>query len=155
MRYRFPLIFRILIYFILQTNSIFAQKLILGASKQGLCSFYSDKFEGFTTSNGEQYRGANFTAAHMSLPFNTIVGVINLQTSKYVIVRINDRGPHRKSRLIDISKAAAKELGIVKRGLAKVEIRILGFNGFQSLNVIDPIGMRADSLNNLFFGNPN
>jgi rare lipoprotein A len=148
MHQKFFIIFIIIYLIAFQSITLFAQKLILGATKQGICSFYSDKFEGLSTSSGERYSSKAYTGAHRSLPFNTIVAVINLKTNKYVIVRINDRGPHRKTRLIDISKSAALELGIVKMGLAKVEIRILGFDNFQSLNPIDPESMEADSLNN-------
>lgn len=128
-------------------NSIVAQKKILGSEREGLCSFYSNKFNGFKTSNGEQYDINLFTAAHKSLPFNTILAVFNLKTEKYVIVRINDRGPFRKSRLIDISKAAANELGIAREGITKVRIKILGFDGFQNLDPIDPIGDEAEVKN--------
>lgn len=145
---KFFVISIIIFLLLIQSFTLFAQKLILGSTKKGICSFYADKFEGLPTSNGERYNSDAYTGAHRSLPFNTIVAVINLKTNKYVIVRINDRGPHRKTRLIDISKSAALELGIVKKGLAMVEIRILGFDNFQSLNAFDPEGMKADSLNN-------
>lgn len=128
-------------------NNLVAQKRVLGAEKEGLCSFYADRFDGLNTSNGEQYDKNLYTAAHKSLPFNTILAIFNLKTDKYVIVRVNDRGPHRKTRLIDISKAAADELGIVKLGITKVRIKILGFDGFQNLDPIDPIGDEADLRN--------
>ncbi|MES2798115.1 MAG: septal ring lytic transglycosylase RlpA family protein [Bacteroidota bacterium] len=125
----------------------FCQKRVLGAEKLGLCSFYANKFDGLQTANGEKYDKDQFTAAHKSLPFNTILAVFNLETEKYVIVRVNDRGPYRKTRLIDISRAAAVELGIVSRGIAKVKIRILGFDNFQNLEPIDPPGLEAEFKN--------
>ncbi len=125
----------------------YSQKAILGAEKEGYCSFYADKFDGLPTSNGEKYNKNEYTAAHKWLPFNTLVAVFNLKTGKYVIVRINDRGPHTRNRLIDISKSAAIDLGITKLGLAKVYIRVIGFNNFQYLEPIDPTADDAERLN--------
>ena len=128
-------------------NNLIAQKKILGSEKEGLCSYYANKFDGLNTSSGEQYDKTLYTAAHKSLPFNTLLAVFNLKTEKFVIVRVNDRGPHGKTRLIDISKAAADELGITKLGITKVRIKILGFEGFQNLDPIDPVGEEADLRN--------
>ncbi len=125
----------------------FAQKNVLGAEKEGMCSFYADRFDGLPTSNGEKYDKNGFTAAHKTLPFNTLLAVTNLKTNNYVIVRVNDRGPHKVSRLLDISMAAAKQLGIKKAGIAKVRVKVIGFNNFQNLEVNDPPGNEADSRN--------
>ena len=139
----------LLFYFFFITNSFFGigQKAILGAEKEGTCSFYSDKFDGLPTSNGEKYNKNEYTAAHKWLPFNTLLAVFNLKTNQYVIVRVTDRGPHTRNRLIDISMAAAVALGIKKLGLAQVKIKVIGFNNFQYLEPIDPIGDEADLLN--------
>ena len=134
-------------FFITSTFFGIAQKAILGAEKEGICSFYSDKFDGLPTSNGEKYNKKEYTAAHNWLPFNTLLAVFNVKTNQYVIVRVNDRGPHTRNRLIDISMAAAIELGIKKLGLAQVRITVIGFNNFQYLDPIDPIGDEADLLN--------
>jgi rare lipoprotein A len=130
-------------------SKLYAQKLVLGSEKEGLCSFYADKFEGQATSNGEPYLKDNYTAAHRTLPFNTILAVFNLETEQYIIVRVNDRGPYAKNRLIDISKMAASDLGILKNGVAKVKIRIIGFDGYQILDPIDPEGNEAELRNEL------
>lgn len=125
----------------------FAQRNILGAEKDGNCSYYADRFHGLATSSGELYNKNEYTAAHKYLPFNTLLAVFNLKTNRYVIVRVNDRGPHTRNRLLDISKAAADELGIVRWGIAKVKIRIIGYNNFINLQPIDPPGLEADLLN--------
>ena len=93
--------------------------------KTGIASFYADKFEGRTTANGEIYYHAKRTAAHQTLPFGSIVKVTNLENNKYVVVRINDRGPFVDNRIIDLSKSAAKDLGFVKKGLTKVKIEVI------------------------------
>jgi rare lipoprotein A len=77
------------------------------------------------TANGETYRAADLTAAHKKLPFNTRVRVVNLRTGNSLIVRINNRGPYVKGRIIDLSVAAAKKLGTYNQGLAKVRIEAL------------------------------
>jgi rare lipoprotein A len=88
----------------------------------GLASFYADKFEGRTTANGEKYKHSKHTAAHKTLPFGTILSVINLENGKVVTVRVNDRGPFVKGRIIDLSKSAAKELNFINQGVTKVKI---------------------------------
>ena len=124
-----------------------AQKLILGSERTGLCSYYSDKFEGLKTSNGELYDKSLFTAAHKYLPFNTLVSIINIMTGEEVIVRINDRGPNTRKRMIDISGEAANKLGIKKCGIVKVKMRIIGFDSFQYLLSSDPVDLTAEILN--------
>jgi peptidoglycan lytic transglycosylase len=91
----------------------------------GIASFYADKFEGRKTANGEIYYHVKKTAAHQKLPFGSIVKVTNIENKKFVVVRINDRGPFIDNRIIDLSKSAASELGIVKKGLAKVELELI------------------------------
>lgn len=85
-------------------------------------SYYAKKFEGRKTANGEKYKGVKFTAAHLTLPFGTLITVRNLRNNKFVIVRVNDRGPHSRKFSLDLSQSAAKELGIYKLGYARVEI---------------------------------
>lgn len=88
----------------------------------GKASYYASFFHGRKTTNGERYSNDKFTAAHLKLPFGTIVTVTNLANGKTVDVRINDRGPHSKILMIDLSQAAAKELGFYSQGVAKVEM---------------------------------
>ena len=91
----------------------------------GIASFYADKFHGKKTASGEIFDQEDYTAAHRELPFGTKVLVKNLENNKSVIVRINDRGPFKKSRLIDVSRAAAEELDMIKAGIVEVEIKVL------------------------------
>ncbi len=94
-------------------------------NKTGIASFYADKFEGRQTANGEIYYHVKRTAAHQTLPFGSIVKVTNLENNKYVVVRINDRGPFVDNRIIDLSKSAAKELDFIEKGLAKVRVELI------------------------------
>lgn len=92
---------------------------------KGKASFYGDKFHGRKTASGELYDRTLFTAAHRTLPFGTMVTVRNLLNSKTVVVRVNDRGPHKKSRIIDLSYAAAEKVGMLSKGIVPVEIEII------------------------------
>ena len=91
-----------------------------------VASYYADKFHGRKTANGEIFDMYALTAAHKSLPFNTMVKVTNLDNGKSVVVRINDRGPFVAGREIDVSKAAASKLGMLSEGVARVSLQILG-----------------------------
>jgi rare lipoprotein A len=88
----------------------------------GKASYYTNRFHGQTTANGETCDMKEFTAAHRTLPFGTIVRVTNLNNGKMVFVKINDRGPYIKNRIIDLSKAAAKQLDLVESGVGRVKI---------------------------------
>lgn len=94
-------------------------------TQTGIASFYADKFEGRKTANGEIYYHIRKTAAHPDLPFGSVVKVTNLENHKFVVVRINDRGPFVQNRIIDLSKSAAQELEFVDKGLAKVKIELI------------------------------
>ena len=91
-------------------------------TKTGLATYYHRKFEGRRTTSGAKYRRKKFTAAHLTLPFGTIVTVTNLSNGKSVDVEINDRGPYGKRYIIDVSESAAKELGFFNKGQSKVTI---------------------------------
>lgn len=91
----------------------------------GIASWYGPGFNGRHTANGEIYNMNGISAAHKTLPFGTIVQVVDLQTGRSVVVRINDRGPYVKGRIIDLSKGAAEALGIIGKGIAEVGLRIL------------------------------
>ncbi len=92
---------------------------------QGSASYYAAKFHGRRTASGETFNNNAMTAAHRTLPFGTMVRVTNPATGKSVVVRINDRGPFTKGRMIDVSRAAAEELGLVQRGHATVELALI------------------------------
>jgi rare lipoprotein A (peptidoglycan hydrolase) len=90
----------------------------------GQASFYASEFHGRKTSSGERYDMDDFTCAHRWLPFGTRLRVTNIGNGKSVVVRVNDRGPWKHRRIIDVSRAAARELDMMKSGTAMVEVRI-------------------------------
>jgi rare lipoprotein A len=92
----------------------------------GMASYYGSELHGHKTASGERFDMYKLTAAHPSLPFGACVRVTNLANGKSVVVRINDRGPHTKRRIIDLSYAAAKQIGMVGTGTAKVKIDGVG-----------------------------
>lgn len=92
--------------------------------QEGEASYYSDKLHGNKTASGETYDKDALTAAHRTFAFGTRVKVTNLETGKSVNVVINDRGPHAKNRIIDVSSAAARELGMIEAGHIKVRLEV-------------------------------
>ncbi len=95
------------------------------AEETGYASYYAGKFQGRLTANGEVFDTRRFTAAHKTLPFNTIVRVTNLKTGESTLVRINDRGPFVEGRIIDLSRAAAAAIGMVGDGVVRVSVEIV------------------------------
>jgi len=95
----------------------------------GIASWYGPNFHAKKTSNGEIYDMYADTAAHKTLPMNTVVKVYNKDNGKSTVVRINDRGPFVAGRIIDLSNAAAHKIDMVKKGTANVTLTVLGFNG--------------------------
>ena len=93
-----------------------------GLIDQGLASWYGKRFHGRRTASGERYDMHAFTAAHKTLPFGTRVRVRSVRTGQEVVVRINDRGPFRRGRVIDLSQAAINALGLRQRGVTAVEL---------------------------------
>jgi len=93
--------------------------------KVGLASWYGDPYHGRRTSNGETYNKYKMTAAHRTLPFDTVVKVNNIENGRNVKVRINDRGPFVDNRIIDLSYAAAREINMIGPGTAKVSLDVL------------------------------
>ena len=98
-----------------------------GYTEKGIASWYGKKFHGRKTSNGETYDMYAMTAAHKTLPMNVHLKVTNLDNGRSTVVRVNDRGPFVRSRIIDLSYSAAKELGVVGPGTASVRIEALGY----------------------------
>jgi len=96
-----------------------------GYIQTGIASWYGSDFHGGPTASGERYDMTSLTAAHPSLPFGTLVKVTNLNNGRDVIVRVNNRGPYLRNRIIDLSKEAAKQLGMVSAGIAKVKVEVL------------------------------
>lgn len=101
----------------------------VGQTMKGIASWYGPNFHGKKTSNGEWYNMYAKTAAHKTWPMDTMVRVTNLQNGRSTVVRINDRGPFVRGRIIDCSYAAGKELGLDRMGIAKVKIEVVGFAG--------------------------
>lgn len=101
----------------------------IGDKASGIASWYGPNFHGKKTSNGEIYNMYNMTAAHKTLPMNTMVRVTNLKNSKSIIVRINDRGPFVAGRVIDLSKTGAEKIDMIAAGTAPVLLEVVGFNG--------------------------
>lgn len=91
----------------------------------GTASFYAKKFEGRRTSSGQRYRSTERTAAHRTYPFGTLLEITNHDNGMKTIVRVNDRGPHAKSRVIDLSYLAAKDLGLINSGTADVTLKVI------------------------------
>jgi rare lipoprotein A len=110
--------------------SIWALLLLLGTDafafeQEGLASWYGGKFQGRQTASGEIFDTNEFTAAHRTLPFGTILKVTSLESGKSTVVRINDRGPFIPGRIVDLSRAAAAAIGLAGRGVAMVRIEVL------------------------------
>lgn len=105
-----------------ESNSLAATGKLL---EEGVASWYGPNFHGKLTANGEKYDMHGLTAAHRTLPFNTVLEVENKDNGKTVQVRINDRGPFAKDRIIDLSKKAAEEIEMVGPGTANVSLRLI------------------------------
>ena len=91
----------------------------------GIASYYGGKFHGKRTASGEIFNKNAMTAAHRSLPFGTRVKVTNLRNGRTVLVRVNDRGPHVQGRMIDLSQAAARKIGLSRAGTVRVKLEVL------------------------------
>ena len=91
----------------------------------GMASWYGEDFHNKKTANGETYNMHDFTCAHRTLPLPSLVKITNLQNGKSMIVRVNDRGPFAKNRIVDVSKNVAKELGFYLQGTTKVKVEFL------------------------------
>ncbi len=96
-----------------------------GRSQTGMASWYGKKFNGRPTASGEIFDMYKLTAAHKKLPFGTRVRVTNLKNGKSVVVKVNDRGPFVRGRIIDLSYAAAKKIKMINDGVVKVRVEIV------------------------------
>mgnify|MGYP001806356031 CR=1 FL=1 len=114
---------RIALTTIALSMGVLAPPALADTDQTGVASYY---WQGKGTASGERFNADAMTAAHRSLPFNTKVQVTNLRNGRSVVVRINDRGPFIRGRIIDVSKAAAGELGFKGHGLTKVSIKVIG-----------------------------
>ncbi|MFN9860866.1 MAG: septal ring lytic transglycosylase RlpA family protein, partial [Pseudanabaena sp.] len=91
----------------------------------GMASWYGPGFDGNYSASGEIFNASDLTAAHPSLPFGTLVRVVNMDNGQSVVVRINDRGPYAHGRVIDVSTAAANMIGLISSGVAPVRLEVL------------------------------
>ena len=106
-------------------SNIKSAEVLPGLIQKGKASFYSKKFNGRKTYYGERVSSESLEGAHLTLPLNTLVEVTNLDNQRSVIVRINDKGPFSKGRVIDLTHAAAHALGMVSKGIANVSLRVV------------------------------
>lgn len=104
---------------------LFSLSTLVSAQEQGKASYYNNKFHGNPMANGKSYDRNNLTCAHRSYPFGTLLRVKNLRNNREVIVSVQDRGPYSRSRLIDLSGEAAKQLGMLGHGVVTVEIALV------------------------------
>jgi rare lipoprotein A len=107
-------------------NPVQSLRAAVKAIRNGMASWYGPGFHGRQTANGERYNQHGLTAAHKTLPFGTRVRVTNLHNGQSVVVRINDRGPFVRGRVIDLSAGAARTIGVISSGVAPVQLEVLG-----------------------------
>lgn len=105
--------------------AMFFQVIEVNAQAHGRASYYSNALHGRKMSNGERYNKNDFTCAHRTLPFGTMLRVTNMRNNKQVIVRVTDRGPFVRGRIVDLSYAAARAIGSISAGVATVKIEVL------------------------------
>lgn len=98
---------------------------VVVSAQQGKASYYGTRHHGRKTASGERFNKNALTAAHRTLPFGSLVRVINLNNNKSIVVRINDRGPYAKGRIIDLSEQAAREINMIRAGVAQVRVELL------------------------------
>jgi rare lipoprotein A len=118
----------------------------LGWSETGIASWYGPGFHGRTTANGETYDMDAMTAAHKELPFNTWVRVESLDNGRAIEVRINDRGPFVRGRIIDLSRAAARQIGMIGTGTARVRVVVIRISDLLQCSAVQ-IGAFGNSAN--------
>jgi len=119
------LLFLILLVLLASCSSNQVVRRPAGWTQTGLASWYGETFQGRQTASGEVFDYRKLTAAHRTLPFGTYVEVTSLDNGKRVVVKINDRGPFVRGRIIDLSKAAAEKIDMIREGVVKVRIRVL------------------------------
>jgi rare lipoprotein A len=100
-----------------------------GLVQTGIASYYHDSLHGNRTASGQVYDKNKMSAAHKTLPLGSRVRVTDKRTGKSIVVRVNDRGPFVKGRVIDLSRRAAKELGMIRRGITPVKVEVLSVAG--------------------------
>lgn len=117
------------LFFVVKPLFLYSQTPVLGSESFGMASYYGTKFYGRKTANGEILKKGELTCAHPTLPFGTMLEVTNLANNKWCVVRVNDRGPFSRSRILDVSHDAAERLEMFSSGIAKVKAMVVGDNG--------------------------
>ncbi|HKN85590.1 MAG TPA: septal ring lytic transglycosylase RlpA family protein, partial [Nitrospiraceae bacterium] len=117
----------------------------IGMKERGIASWYGEDFHGWVTASGEPYDMYGLTAAHRTLPLGTIVRVTNAVNGRHVVIRINDRGPYVNGRILDVSYAAAKQLGMWRDGIAAIQLEVVGQHGLAAV-MIEPTTGRAEEV---------
>lgn len=108
-----------------RSSGVSASATSAGFQQRGVASYYGDGFHGRLTASGETFDMYDLTCAHLSLPFGTVLRVVNLDNGREVTVRVNDRGPYVGGRIIDLSYGAASELGMLEAGTASVQLEVM------------------------------
>lgn len=109
----------------------------VGTKQRGIASWYGEDFHGWMTANGEIYDMYALTGAHRTLPLGTLVRVTNVVNGKQVHIRINDRGPYVKGRILDLSYRAAEELNMLRDGVSAVYLEVVGYGGMPAFSAYD------------------
>ncbi|MER3422840.1 MAG: hypothetical protein C4293_06015 [Nitrospiraceae bacterium] len=105
----------------------------VGMKERGIASWYGDDFHGWVTASGDIYDMYAMTGAHRTLPLGTVVRVTNVVNGRHVEIRINDRGPYVKGRILDLSYGAAERLNMVEQGISAVHLEVIGHQGMQAV----------------------
>jgi rare lipoprotein A len=100
--------------------------------ERGIASWYEDNFHGWVSASGELYDMHALTGAHRTLPLGTVARITNVVNGKHVVIRINDRGPYVNGRILDVSYAAAKQLGMLEVGISAIQLEAVGQNRFDT-----------------------
>lgn len=115
--------------------TLISSRQLASAQEKGKATYYSNRFHGRKTASGNIYHKDSLTCAHKTYPFGTKLEVYNPANDKFVVVKVTDRGPFTRNKIIDLSYAAAKQLGIVRKGVASVEIKEWRENRFEPLDI--------------------
>ncbi len=142
--------FLLLVFFCLMIRFLFASE---NNVQYGYASYYADKFEGNHTKSGEIFNQKLYTAAHATLPFNTLVKITHMRTKKTIFVKINDRCPKYPNRIIDLTKSAAKKLGILWSGIGYIKLEVISQSHLNmAVGRTDNFSTKINSDENLYKG---
>ena len=122
-----------------RTGEVDGGTVVDGFTQVGKASWYGDKEHNRKTANGERFDKNAYTAAHKTLPFGTVVRVTNLENGRDVVVRINDRGPFIRGRIIDLSYGSAKSVDLIRMGVAKVKIEVISSPSKRNVGYFNPL----------------